>query len=99
MRSLVLPISLSLLACSGTAVQYAGPLCGSATPAQLTLADRKDRSGFEASCRQTYYDADGKIARVDEIVISSSESSASSVVAAQAEAISRLVDAIAIAKP
>jgi hypothetical protein len=86
---------LALTACGGTAVQYSGPLCGSTAQATLNLADQKDRSGFEASCRQTYYATDGSVARVDEVRISSSDSSASAVIQAQSDAISQLAAAVA----
>jgi hypothetical protein len=86
---------LSMAACGGTALEFAGPLCGGVQPATFRLADQKDRAGFDAKCTHTTYRADGTIAAVDEIVISSSESSASAVIAAQADAIGNLAGAIA----
>jgi hypothetical protein len=97
-RVLIVLGVLALAACGGTALEYAGPLCGSSVPATLTLADQKDRSAFDASCRQTYYRQDGTVARVDEVTISSSESSASAVIAAQADALGKLAAAVAAAK-
>lgn len=84
-----------LAGCAGTAVQYQGPLCGSASPATLNVADRKDRGSFDARCTHTTYNADGTVAAVDEIVISTSDSSASSVIAAQANALANLAGAVA----
>jgi hypothetical protein len=96
LTNLVATLSLlSISACGGTALEFSGPLCGGTQPATFTLADHKDRAGFDAKCTHTTYRADGTIAAVDEIVISSSESSASAVVAAQADAISNLAGAIA----
>ena len=82
---------LSLVGCGGTAIEYSGPLCGAVSPATLNLADQKDRAAFSASCTHTTYDSSGKVVAVDQVDISTSESSASTVIKAQAEAIANLV--------
>jgi hypothetical protein len=76
--------------CSGTALQFAGPLCGGPDPATISLSDRKDRAGFDARCTHTIYASDGSIASVSEVTITSSESNTSEVIRAQAEAIDKL---------
>lgn len=91
----IVAMGMLLAGCGGTALEFSGPLCGGAEPATFTLADHKDRAGFDARCTHTTYRADGTVAAVDEIVISSSESSASAVIAAQADAIGNLAGAIA----
>lgn len=81
----------------GTAVRYAGPLCG-AESATLALADQKDRSAFDGGCSRTttYYRADGSIERVvqEGVQITSAESSYSAVLAKQAEIIGSLGDVV-----
>jgi hypothetical protein len=99
MLKLIIGSVFLLTACAGTNVQYQGPLCGGTVPASLALTDAKDRAGFEARCTHTTYNIDGTVAAVDEVVISSSESSASAVISAQAEAINRLVATLAAGKP
>ena len=71
---------LTLVGCSaGTRLTTSGTICGQ--PFELAMADRKDRSGFaaEVTC------SDGS-----SVMISSSKSSTSAVIAAQAELATRL---------
>jgi hypothetical protein len=99
MKHLMLISMLMLAGCGGTTMDFSGPLCGGALPATFTLADAKDRSGFEARCTHTTYRQDGTVAAVDEIAITSSDSSASAVIQAQAEALTQLSSALMAAKP
>jgi hypothetical protein len=88
---LVISLLLVLLSgCSGTALQFAGPLCGAPNPATISLSDRKDRAGFNARCTHTTYAPDGSVTSVSEVTITSSESNTSEVIRAQAEAIDKL---------
>lgn len=98
-KALLFGAIMLVAGCAGTVVEYAGPLCGSTSPATLSLADQKDRAGFDARCTHTTYRLDGSIAAVDEVVISTADSSASSVMAAQAEAIDRLAGALTQTAP
>lgn len=95
LKALVTLIACTILpACSGTALQFAGPLCGSTDQATINLSDKKDRAGFDARCTHTTYAPDGSVASVSEIIITSSESNTSEVIRAQAEAIDKLAGLI-----
>ena len=70
---------LTLVGCSGTRLTMSGTVCGQAV--ELALRDQKDRSGFEA--KVTCPDGGS-------VLLTSSESSTSAVVQAQAELATRL---------
>ena len=73
-------IVLTLAGCSaGTRLTTSGTICGQ--PYELAMADRKDRSGFEA----TVTCSDGST-----LTVSSTDSSTSQVLQAQAELATRL---------
>jgi len=94
-----LPILLALAGCSpgaalfgtGTYVEFQGAICNSATPVTMRLSDAKDRSGFAGRLVVTAPDG-----TTCEITLDSSDSSASSVIAAQSAALSAL--AVEVAK-
>lgn len=79
-----------LTACSGSVVEYSGPMCGGEEPATLKVADNKDRAEFTVLCRHTYYLPDGTAESMEERLISSSGAVASTVIGAQAEALGEL---------
>ena len=89
-RSKLMALMGLLGACSGSVVQYSGPMCGGEEPATLTVSDNKDRAQFTTLCRHTYYRLDGTAESMEERLISSSEAVASIVVEAQGEALARL---------
>ena len=70
---------LTLAGCSGTRLTMSGTVCGQAV--ELAMVDRKDRSGFEA---QVTCPGGGSV------LLTSSDSSTSQVIQAQAELATRL---------
>ena len=80
---ILLLLLLPLSACSGTQAQFDGQVCGQET--HFTITDRKDRGVFdlEATCPQG-----------GSVRISTSDSSTSSVIAAQADALAKSAAAL-----
>lgn len=97
--SALIVVAATLLAGCGTQLSYKGPACGSADPVAISLGDYKDRTAFDGRCSRTttYYRPDGTVEHVvrDELVITSAESSTSQVIAAQADALSKLAGTVA----
>lgn len=82
-RLIGMVVLLPLAGCAGTELHFAGSVCGQQV--DLTLTDRKDRSGFDA---QITCGPDGSI------MVSTSDSSTSAVIVAQAELTAKLGDVI-----
>lgn len=82
-KAAAIAVVLALAGCAGTELQFAGKVCGQ--DVSLALIDRKDRSGFDA---QITCGPEGSI------MVSTSDSSTSAVIAAQAELAARLGDTI-----
>lgn len=80
--------ALLLAGCGGTVVEMDGQICGQ--PVKLRMADQKDRSGFDLAI---VCGPEGSIA------LTTSDSSASAVIQAQATAIAGLAAAAARVAP
>lgn len=77
-------LALALCGCAGTEMHASGSACGG--PFDITLTDRKDRSGFSG----TITCPDGGA-----IAITSTDSSTSAVIAQQAAMLGKLTDLVA----
>ena len=84
MKPLLVLLATMLSSCGGTVLEMDGQICGQ--PVKMRLADAKDRSGFTMAVT---CGPDGGV------TVTTADSSASAVIAAQSEALARLSAAIA----